>query len=59
MLRIRVRWMLVVWVALQVVGASTGRVGVAYMAHLGGALAGLLWWFAERVRAPAEAPPAT
>lgn len=39
---------LALWVLLQVLGAASGGGGVAYTAHLGGALGGLLLWFLWR-----------
>ncbi len=36
------------WVGLQLLGVLTGATGVAYLAHLGGALAGVGLWFAWR-----------
>ncbi len=57
-----VRWVLGIWVAMQLFGAAFGTGRIGYAAHLGGALAGVVWWLVERNRAAApaarSAPPA-
>ena len=55
-LRIPVRWAFGLWILAQFFFATSGAAvvtNVAYGAHLGGALAGLLWWVFERMRVDA------
>jgi membrane associated rhomboid family serine protease len=48
--RVPVRWMFAFWLALQVAGMLLSDAGIAYGAHLGGALAGVVWWAIDRAR---------
>ncbi len=48
--RIRVAWFLVFWIGWNVVGAILGGGDVAWMAHIGGFLAGALFAYQFRVR---------
>jgi len=56
--RIPVRWLLWFWIGSQILLASRGDSGIAYAAHLGGALAGGVWWLVERNRAATAAAAA-
>jgi len=42
------------WVIMQLIGALSGAGRVAYMAHIGGLLTGLVFWAAERFARPAR-----
>jgi membrane associated rhomboid family serine protease/Zn-finger nucleic acid-binding protein len=48
-LRFPVTWYFGFWVLLQFLGAAGGRCNVAYEAHLGGMLAGTVWFLTERL----------
>lgn len=50
--RIPVRVMLVLWLALQTLWMLAARGGIAYGAHVSGALVGVAWWAIARARAP-------
>lgn len=56
--RVPVRWMLWFWIGMQLLGALFGSTRMGYAAHLGGALAGIVWWLVERSRAAAAASAA-
>lgn len=53
-LRLSALTCLILWVVLQLIGASFAADGVAYTAHLGGALVGLLFWLLEPDRGTTE-----
>ena len=48
--RVRVAWFVVLWIAWNLLGAIVGGTEVAWMAHLGGFMAGALFAFPFRVR---------
>jgi membrane associated rhomboid family serine protease len=48
--RVRVAWFLVFWIGWNIIGAIIGGGEVAWMAHIGGFLAGALFAYPFRVR---------